>query len=67
MKFLNAIFRLFGYEWVEDKQPNVKGEDKDEGKCEDLIADEGWDDLHQHSPRYRLQKSQSIDDKSDQL
>lgn len=60
MKFLNAIFRLFGYEWVEDKRPYLKNQD------EDLIANEGWEDLYEHSPRYRLQKSQSIDNKSDQ-
>lgn len=55
MPFLNAIFRLFGYEWVKDKSPYESMED-------DPIADEGWDDLHQHSPRYLLRKIKRSED-----
>lgn len=49
LRFMNALVGVLGYEWVRDRRP------LDEPP-EDLIADEGWDDLHQHSPRYRLRK-----------
>lgn len=48
MKLLNALFRLFGYEWVKDETPYQKDDDP--------ITDEGWDDLYEHSPRYKLRK-----------
>ncbi|MEA3404668.1 MAG: hypothetical protein U9R28_02895 [Pseudomonadota bacterium] len=51
LNLMNVLAGLFGYEWVKDNRPIDEPE-------EDIIADEGWDDLHQHSPRYRLQKKQ---------
>ncbi|MBO1924714.1 hypothetical protein [Thiomicrorhabdus sp. 6S3-12] len=48
MSFLNAIFRLFGYEWVKDETPYQRDDDP--------RTDEGWDDLYEHSPRYKLRK-----------
>lgn len=53
MTLINAIFRLFGYEWVKDETPIEREHDS-----LTLEADEGWDDLYQHSPRYKLQKIQ---------
>ncbi|WP_319380396.1 hypothetical protein [Thiomicrorhabdus sp.] len=49
MKWLNFVFRLFGYEWVKDETPYERQRD-------DPITDEGWDDLYEHSPRYKLRK-----------
>jgi len=46
---MNKLAGLFGYEWVTDKRSL-------EEPSEDIIADEGWDYLHQHSPLYRLRK-----------
>lgn len=51
LKLMNLLAGLFGYEWVKDTRP------VDEPP-EMLEADEGWDDLYEHSPRYRLQKKQ---------
>lgn len=51
MKVLNAIFRLFGYEWVKDETPY-------EAEDDDVMTanNEGWDDIYQQTPRYRLRK-----------
>jgi hypothetical protein len=46
---MNGLAGLFGYEWVIDERSV-------EERPENVIADEGWDDLHQHPPRYRLRK-----------
>jgi len=51
MLVLNALFRLFGYEWVEDKSPAEKDNDIIRG-----IDDEDWDDLDATTPRYILRK-----------
>jgi len=53
LRLMNLLAGLFGYEWVLDTRP------VDEPP-EILEADEGYDDLHQHSPRYRLRKKSSI-------
>ena len=54
MKYLNALFRLFGYEWVKDERPIEHSESHS-----DPTLDEDWEALYEHSPRYRLQKIQS--------
>lgn len=51
MKLLNWLFGLFGYELVRDQSPYEKEDD--------MIQDEGWDDVYEHNPRYRLRKKQS--------
>ena len=53
LRFMNILAGLFGYQWVKD---NRLVDEPDEV----LEADEGWDDVHQHSPRYRLRKKSSI-------
>ena len=49
LRVMNWLAGLFGYEWVADVRPVHDG-------SEILEADEGYDDLHQHAPRYRLRK-----------
>lgn len=49
MRVLNWVFGLFGYEWVRETAPYEREND-------DPITDEGWDDLYEHPPRYRLKK-----------
>jgi len=49
LQFMNGLAGLFGYEWVIDDRPV-----DEPPEC--IEADEGWDDVHQHSPRYRLRK-----------
>ncbi|WP_160326759.1 hypothetical protein [Thiomicrospira sp. WB1] len=47
---MNWIVGWFGYEWVLDSRPRPVEDESDP------ISDEGWEDVHAHSPRYRLQK-----------
>jgi len=49
MKLMNWLFGWFGYEWVRDDSPCEREDD-------DPRTDEGWDDLYEHNPRYRLRK-----------
>lgn len=51
LKLMNWLAGWFGYEWVEDTSPYEREDD--------VIADEDWDDLHEHNPRYVLRKKQS--------
>jgi len=52
LKLMNILAGLFGYEWVKDTRP------LDDEPYDDPTYDEGWDDLSEHSPRYRLRKKQ---------
>lgn len=52
LKLVNLIVGLFGYKYVVDNR--IVDEPP-----ELLEADEGYDDIHQHSPRYRLVKTTS--------
>lgn len=56
MKLLNWLFGLFGYEWVKDETPY-------ERQMDEPGEDEGWDDIYEHNPRYRLRKIQNHDRK----
>ena len=51
LRFMNGLAGLFGYEWVIDDRPI-------DDEPEYFTASESWDDLHQHSPRYRLRKKE---------
>ncbi len=53
LKLMNLLAGLFGYEWVQDTRPPPKEE------YDDPIYDEDWEDLTEHSPRYRLRKKSS--------
>lgn len=50
LRLMNWIVGWFGYEWVLDERPRPLEDESDP------ISDEGWEDLHRHSPRYRLRK-----------
>lgn len=49
LKFINIVTGLFGYRWVYDESPIECSDDN-------LIEDEGWDDLDHQKARYRLEK-----------
>lgn len=49
MNLLNALFRLFNYEWVRDETPPEKNEDF-------FLGDEEYEHLEEHTPRYTLRK-----------
>ena len=51
MKFINAIFGVFGYQWVLDTTPVTVDDD-----ANDLLDDNDWEDLCEHTPRYVLRK-----------
>ena len=52
LKLLNSIVGVFGYRFVLDDRPLEMAD-------EDIRNDEGWDDLDEHLPRYRLIKIES--------
>jgi len=49
LKLINYFFGLFGYVWVVDDSPKDSVE-------EDVMTDEGWEDLDPDYMRYKLQK-----------
>jgi len=49
LKWLNIVAGLFGYKWIVDTRP-------DNLPDEELLADEDWDDIQAHGPRYHLVK-----------
>lgn len=56
LRFMNNLVGLFGYKWVKESQPLDESDNQAHQEMPShLIADE-WEDLHQHSPRYRLCK-----------
>jgi len=46
---INYLFGLFGYRWIVDSSPQDSSEF-------DPMDDEGWDDLDNENPRYKLEK-----------
>jgi len=52
LKIINIFTAIFGYKWVKDTRPAHLPD-------EDIIADEGWDDLDKDVPKYRLVKCNS--------
>lgn len=52
LRIINLFVGLFGYQFIIDNEKVDEPE-------ENIIADEGWDDLHQHSPRYKLVRKPS--------
>ena len=49
LKLLNWVFGWLGYEWVRDTRPY-------EREYSDNEFDDGWDDLYETNPRYRLRR-----------
>jgi len=52
MTLLNWLAGLFGYEWVKDGRDYQTHH----AEADDMIDDDGWDDVHEHNPRYVLRK-----------
>lgn len=52
---MNWLFGWFGYEWVRDHRPYQRD-------CADNELDDGWDDLYEQNPRYRLRKKRPRND-----
>ena len=46
---MNSIAGLFGYKWVKD--PSVIEPTRNIG-----VDDEGWDDIYDNNPKYKLKK-----------
>jgi len=46
---MNGIVRLFGYEWVKDSSLI-------EAERHFGVDDEGWDDIYDNNPKYKLKK-----------
>lgn len=53
LSIMNWFAGWFGYQWVKDTRPFEREEDD---PMYTPISDEGWDDIHQFSPRYILKK-----------
>ena len=49
LKIMNSIAGLFGYKWVKD--PSVIEPTRNIG-----VDDEGWDDIYDNNPKYKLKK-----------
>lgn len=49
IKLVNLFVEIFGYEFVRDERAVNE-------PPEDIEVDEGWDDLYENNPRYRLVK-----------
>lgn len=53
LKFINFMAGFFGYKFVVDEREIVE-------PPEEIEADEGYDDIYDQSPRYRLVKITSL-------
>lgn len=49
LRFMNFFVGLFGYEWVKVDNPY-------KNLVNESVADEGWDDLDENAPHYKLRK-----------
>lgn len=52
---MNWLLGWFGYEWVRDHRPYQRD-------YADNELDDGWDDLYEQNPRYRLRKKRPRND-----
>ena len=50
LKVINFFVGIFGYQYIIDKRPI------EVSKQHHLEDDEGWDDIHDLNPKYRLVK-----------
>jgi len=49
LKAMNFLAGIFGYEWVKDLS-------KDTSIYNPGVEDEGWDDIYDNNPKFKLKK-----------